>query len=318
MRPSMCLVVPYFGTRPGYLPLVLRSMAANPDVTWLFMTDAPLPGAPANVRVELTSFAAFADRIRRHFDFPVCIDDPYKACDYRPAFGEIFASELAGFDFWGHSDVDVLFGRIRDELPDAAFEADKVLVQGNFALYRNTPETAAWYRHEVGGASYRRAFTTPRAAHFDEWDGIWPIVQALGVPVWNEYRIFDLSFARYRTRALLGDGGDPGNYPRRPRRYAWEDGEVCEYSLADGEVVRRTALLVHFQKRTMRPPSDAVLAAPRFWLEPNGFAVQHGPVTPRDVRAARWAFGPELIGLYRRRAARAVRRRRLRRAAARG
>ena len=50
----------------------------------------------------------------------------------------MFADELAGYDFWGHCDLDVVFGRVRDHLPAEAFEADKVLVQGNFALYRNT------------------------------------------------------------------------------------------------------------------------------------------------------------------------------------
>ena len=44
--PSIRLVVPYFGARPSYFPLVVRSMAANPDVDWLLLTDAPVPGAP--------------------------------------------------------------------------------------------------------------------------------------------------------------------------------------------------------------------------------------------------------------------------------
>src|SRR3712207_8754673 len=39
---------------------------------------------------------------------------------------------------------------------------------------------------------------------------------------------------------------------RDPRRYAWEDGEICEYRLERGAIVRRTALLAHLQKRTDR------------------------------------------------------------------
>ena len=101
---------------------------------------------------------------------------------------------------------------------------------------------------------------------------------------------------------------------RDPRRYAWEDGEVCEYRLEGGEIVRRTALLVHLQKRTMRAPSADVLAADRYWITANGFTVQHR-VSPRAVRAARLPVGRELVPFYVRRVQRAVRRRAARRAA---
>ena len=136
--PSIRLVVPFFGPLPPHLPLVLRSMAANPDVSWLLMTDQRVTGAPPNVTVQMWSFEDLVTRIRDFFDFEVSLEEPYKLCDFRPAFGAIFAEELAGYDFWGHCDLDLIFGRIRDHLPAVAFEADKVLFNGNFSLYRNT------------------------------------------------------------------------------------------------------------------------------------------------------------------------------------
>src|ERR671913_362139 len=161
--PSIRLVVPHFGQRPAYFPLVLRSMAANPDVSWLLLTEQPVPDAPPNVAVRLCEFGDLAARIQSSFDFQISLERPYKLCDFRPAFGEIFADELAGYDFWGHSDLDLIFGRIREHLPAAAFEADKILFNGNFSLYRNNAVTAGWYRHEVGKVSYRDAMTNPAA-----------------------------------------------------------------------------------------------------------------------------------------------------------
>jgi hypothetical protein len=304
--PSMQLIVPHFGDRPTYFPLVLRSMACNPDVHWLLFTEGPVPHLPPNVTVRHCEFAELAARIRSHFDFEVSLDSPYKLCDFRPAFGEIFADELAGYDFWGHSDLDVVFGRIRDHLPPEAFEADKILFQGNFALYRNTPEAARWYRHEVGKVSYRAALTNPAAQHFDEWAGMYYVIDDLGVRYWQEDVIFDLSFSRYRTVAEDAGGS--------PRRYAWEHGEVCEYSLSGSDLVRRTALLIHLQKRTMRAPATDVLAADRYWISANGFSVQDR-VTPWAVRSARLPLGRELVPFYWRRMRRSVRRRAARRAA---
>jgi len=308
--PSIRLVVPYFGQLPPHLPLVLLSMSANPDVSWLLITDQRVAGAPPNVTVQTWSFEDLMTRIRNFFDFEVSLKEPYKLCDFRPAFGAIFAEELAGYDFWGHCDLDLIFGRIRDHLPPVAFEADKVLFNGNFSLYRNTAETADWYRHEVGKVSYRDALSNPAAMHFDEWAGIYYIVEDLGARSWHQNVIFDISFHRYRTRAEPTAG-------RGLARYAWEDGEVCEYRLARGRLVRRTALLIHFQKRVLRPPSPEVVAADRYWIEPNGFTVQEG-ITPWSVRAAAIPRGRELLPFYLRRVQRWHRRRATRRAAATG
>jgi hypothetical protein len=304
--PSIRLIVPYFGERPPYLPLVLKSMAHNPDVHWLLITDRKVPDAPPNVAVHLCGFEELAARIRTCFDFPISLESPYKLCDFRPAYGEIFREELEGYDFWGHCDLDVIFGRILESLPDEAFQHDKILFQGNFALYRNTAEAAAWYRHEVGRVRYREVMTTPVAMHFDEWAGIYYIVRDLGVRYWQEDRIFDLSFSRYRTRAEAPAGRDP-------RRYAWENGEICEYRIEDGVVQRRTALLIHLQKRTMRAPAADVVQADRYWILPNRFTVQDS-VTPWHVRAARIAGGHEILSFYWRRIQRSRRRRAARRA----
>ena len=135
--PSIRLVVPYFGVRPSYLPLVVKSMAHNPDVHWLLLTEAPVPDAPPNVTVRLSKFTDLVARIQSHFDFEISLERPYKLCDFRPAFGEVFREELAGYDFWGHTDLDVVFGRIRDHLPPQAFDADKILIQGQL---RPVPE----------------------------------------------------------------------------------------------------------------------------------------------------------------------------------
>ena len=50
--------------------------------------------------------------------------------------------------------------------------------------------------------------------------------------------------------------------------------------------MRRTALLIHLQKRVLRAPAPEVLAGERYWILPNGFTVQDR-VTPWSVRAAR-------------------------------
>ena len=303
----MRLIVPHFGERPSYFPLVMKSMAHNPDVHWLLLSERPVENVPPNVDVCVCSFAELVQRIQGCFNFKISLAEPYKLCDFRPAFGEIFHDELVGYDFWGHTDLDVVFGRIRDHLPLEAFAADKILFQGNFALYRNIPETARWFRHEIPGISYRDVLTSPAAMHFDEWAGIYYIVRDLGVSCWQQDTIFDLSFSNYRTRAESAQG-------RSPRRYAWEEGEICEYWIDRGAVLRRTALLIHLQKRTMRAPAHDVLNADRYWIGANGFSVQNR-VSAWHVRLAMVPTGGQIVPFYWRRMRRSVRRRAARKAA---
>lgn len=155
--------------------------------------------------------------------------------------------------------------------------------------------------HEIDGISYRQVMTEPAAMHFDEWAGIYYILREPGVSLWQENRIFDLSFHQYRTRAE-----DPAG--RDPRRYAWEDGEVCEHQIERGGIVRPTALLVHLHKPTMRTPAADVLAAIRYWISANGFTVQHR-VSPWRTRTARIPTGRELLPFYPRRIQRRIQRR---------
>ncbi len=285
-------------------------MAANPDVSWLIFTEEPVRDVPPNVSVQLCTFRELANRIRTHFDFDIALESPYKLCDFRPAFGEIFASDLVGYDFWGHSDLDLIFGQIRDHLPAVAFEADKILFNGSFSLYRNSERVASWYRHQVGKVDYRSAMTETAAMHFDEWAGIYYIVEDLGASAWDEDVIFDISFHRYRTRAEAPKGRDP-------RLYAWEQGDVCEYSWQNGRPVRRTALLIHLQKRVMRHPKPDVLAADSYLIMPNGFKV-HKEISWSTVQAARIPRGHEIVMFYVRRVQRWRRRRATRRAVAAG
>lgn len=70
--------------------------------------------------------------------------DSTKYWDYRPMLGEILKEELKGYDFWGHTDHDVVYGRldkwVTDDLLNSTdvFSNDPSAMCGFFSLYRNT------------------------------------------------------------------------------------------------------------------------------------------------------------------------------------
>ena len=128
-----CFIIPYFGKLPETFPVYLRTCAENPDYDWLIVTDDRAAyDYPENVHVSYTSFDAFVERVQSHFDFPIALKRPYKICDFRAAFGEIFAEELQGYRFWGHCDLDQYFGKISHFITDEVLDSyEKILCLGH-------------------------------------------------------------------------------------------------------------------------------------------------------------------------------------------
>lgn len=117
---SIAYVVPYFGKFPKGFQFWLLSCKCNPSIDWLIFTDDKTPyDYPENVKVTYWTFDQMKKKAQAIYDFPIFLERPYKLCDFKPAYGEIFADELKDYDFWGHCDIDLVWGNIRKFYTDA-------------------------------------------------------------------------------------------------------------------------------------------------------------------------------------------------------
>ncbi len=84
--------------------------------------------------------------------FAVDIKSGYKLCDFKPAYGYIFSELIQQYDFWGHGDIDVIFGNIRSFITeDILTDHDLICVRhdfltGYFLLFRNIPFMNALFK----------------------------------------------------------------------------------------------------------------------------------------------------------------------------
>jgi hypothetical protein len=68
-----------------------------------------------------------------------------KICEFDPALALIFPELVKDYDFWGHFNLDCVYGRLDRFLPESFLESldlyadDPHQVCGPFTLYRNTP-----------------------------------------------------------------------------------------------------------------------------------------------------------------------------------
>ena len=108
------MVMPYFGRWPEWFDFFLQSCESNATVDWLFYTDCAIPErCPQNTEFVNASLADFNKMASQKLGLPIDVKDPYKLCDFRPAYGVIFEDHLKGYDFWGWGDVDMIYGNIR-------------------------------------------------------------------------------------------------------------------------------------------------------------------------------------------------------------
>lgn len=173
---SIAICLPYFGKFPNYFDAFLKSCGANSTIDFLLFTDnCENIEYPSNFKIYHTTLQEIKNRLDKIMGFSVCLDTPYKICDYRPAFGALFEEELSGYDFWGHCDTDLVFGNIRNFFTDEILENyDKIGHLGHLAFYRNSPVNNARYSLKVDESGdwefpYRYIFSQSNLMAFDEW-----------------------------------------------------------------------------------------------------------------------------------------------------
>src|ERR1700749_3574728 len=124
----IALITCYFGTAPWYLNFYLKSCAFNPTVDFFIVGDIPLPESlPVNVHAVKMTIDEFQNLASQKLELPVNVADPYKLCDLKPAYGAIFDDLLMDYTFWGHGDMDVIFGDIRGFITDEVLEEYEVI-----------------------------------------------------------------------------------------------------------------------------------------------------------------------------------------------
>ncbi|MBD1847849.1 hypothetical protein H6F89_31600 [Cyanobacteria bacterium FACHB-63] len=144
MQKKIIFLMPYFGHWPEWFRFYLESCRWNPTIDWLFFTDCPIPeNAPTNVRFVQMSFQDYQQTVSDQLGINFNTQSSYALCNLRPAYGVIHHDYLEGYDYFGFSDIDVIYGNLR------AFYSDEVLrystlsthpdrVSGHLFLIQNT------------------------------------------------------------------------------------------------------------------------------------------------------------------------------------
>lgn len=175
---KISILAAYFGNLPAFAQLFLESCNRNPSIEFLLVGDAweglGQDDVPSNCRLIPIGMADMKERILRQTGFQPNFESPYKLCDFKPAFGEVFGPELEGADYWGFTDIDLVLGNLPAFLGELGrydvFSSRKEFLSGPFFLMRNTAEVNGLYRKSK---DVRTVLESEHHVCFDECNFAW-------------------------------------------------------------------------------------------------------------------------------------------------
>ncbi|MCZ4407257.1 hypothetical protein O3Q51_00445 [Cryomorphaceae bacterium 1068] len=141
---SIALIIPYFGVFPEWAHLFFETVRRNSTIDFHIFTDiAPSYNLPPNVYVHHMSFSDYIAHANKFVDFDFSPPNAYKLCDLRPLFGVIHLETIREYDFYGWTDMDILFGDIRSFYTEDILNRYEILsthahrISGHMALFKN-------------------------------------------------------------------------------------------------------------------------------------------------------------------------------------
>ncbi len=165
-------IVPYFGIFNNFFNIFLKSCSYNSDMCdWIILTDDKTEyDYPGNVKVHYITWEEMQAYFQSKFDFKLGLDFPYKLCDFKVTYGYVFEEYLKEYEFWGHCDVDLVWGNFSLFLDDSIFNNyDKIFDLGHCTLYRNTKENNRRFFSEIdGNKRYMEVLGNKKGYAFDE------------------------------------------------------------------------------------------------------------------------------------------------------
>lgn len=149
---SIAILIPYFGKWPEWISLYFDSVERNSSIDFHFITDCDTSVSSAsNVFFYEMSFDQYVSNAQEKIGVPFNIPNPYKICDLRPMFGIIHSEIIEKYNFFGWTDVDLLFGNIREFYTDEllasyeVFSTHSTRISGHLAIFKNNSQNRKKY-----------------------------------------------------------------------------------------------------------------------------------------------------------------------------
>ena len=284
---SIGVVVCYMGKLPEWFPLWVRSCCENATIDFLLYTDQELEGLPDNIITHRMTLNRLQKRFSQILGFACSLEAPYKLCDYKVLYGEAFQEDLKDYDFWGHCDLDMVFGDLRKFITEDILKSfDRIFEVGHLSLYRNCSRINRLYREEGALFPWHKVFREKNYCGFDEHTGMTRICEINQVRTYRKVVCADID-PHYRAFYMMDEDSVNGemavkNY--RHQIFVWDQGRTWQICLDEsGRLQHREVTYIHFIRKF--PVSmETCLTQRRYCITYKEFIPLDRELTPDIVR----------------------------------
>lgn len=243
------LICIYFGDLPEWFPMWMRSCMENRDYDFLLITDQNYSNyIPENVEIKKMNWENLKKKFENTIKIPISLTRPYKLCDFKPVFGLVFANELKEYDFWGHCDLDMIWGDLgKFVTTEDLFKYDRVGIYGAFTLYRNNAYCNELYKKKGAAFKWKIVFSRSENFIFDEMPGMNCICMKNNVKWKKNIKIADIDtyLSRYGIDLIVNH-----------EAFSWEEGKAVHYFLNNGKVIAEEVAYIHFSGKKPKLSTD--------------------------------------------------------------
>lgn len=239
---KIAFFIPYFGRFNSYFSLWLQSCSHQKQIADFFIfTDINYTKElPENVKLVHYSFESLKQKIQALYDFDIELNSPYKFCDLRPAYGEIFREYAEGYSHWAFGDNDLLWGDWQNMLPSNWSECERIGEFGHLTIIKNTEMMRTLYRYND---AYKLAFSSKYNCFFDE--------RAFNtICKHNKVSIAPLPIADCNPRKQKIYLQDVAR-DHKSGVFSYDNGHVYQLYKNEDSILKEEFMYIHFLKRKM-------------------------------------------------------------------
>lgn len=262
-------IIPYFGEVPIYVEAWYKSALLNDSFNFLIISDNEefKKYECNNITVNISTFEDFKQRIQNKFEFDICLNKPYKLCDYKPVYGRVLKDEISDYEYWGFCDMDMIFGNLSTFLDKyIANKCLKIGKNGHMSLFRNNDDVNNLFMSKKGPLYYKDVFQNDMIFGFDEMQGLDVIFKNEGIeskkiilgdvsPVYSEYKNIHSS-NRYQICTFKNGKCYFGLKNKKEETALWQE-----------------VAYIHFQKKTPSVPKNLNIMK-TFYLNSSGIVLE--------------------------------------------
>ena len=170
---NICMLYIYMGPFPWYFDFFLKSCENNGSIDFIIFTDNDISqyAKIKNIIFYNTTLQEVNQLFSSKLSLDINLQEAYKLCDFKPAFGYLLQDYIVKYDFWGVGDIDVIYGNIREILTDDILHNHDVFFvrddypTGFFQLYRNIYYINTLFKKSK---DYKKVFAESEHYCFDE------------------------------------------------------------------------------------------------------------------------------------------------------